>query len=251
MIDGNYHSQPTSDRDVTHFVAQSAEHRLRTVRERIRQAEEEYGREPGSVRLLAVSKTHPLDALLELRAAGQVAFGESYVQEAVEKIQAADDPQIEWHFIGRVQSNKTREIAEHFAWVHSVCDGRHARRLNDQRPEELPPLNICIQVNVSGEASKGGSEPEAVGEILEYCRTLPRLRVRGLMAIPAQATQAEEKRAPFRLLRRLRDDLRESGMALDTLSMGMSADLEEAIAEGATLVRVGTALFGPRHYAQH
>ena len=201
--------------------------------------------------LLAVAKTQPSDSIRQAWDAGQRAFGESYLQEALEKIDQLRDLAIEWHFIGRIQSNKTRAIAEHFSWVHSLGDARHAIRLNDQRPEKHPPLNVCIQVNVSGESSKAGLAPDATAELLEQCLELPRLQVRGLMAIPAPARDPLTQRAPFRELRELRDRLARPGLPLDTLSMGMSADLEAAIAEGATLVRVGTAIFGPRHYAEH
>lgn len=225
--------------------------RLTAVRERIRHAEHSAGRPPGSVRLLAVSKTQGQEHVRAAWMAGQRMFGESYLQEALEKIQALRDLDIEWHFIGRVQANKTRAIAEHFAWVHSLSDIRHAQRLNEQRPVSFPPLNLCIQVNVSGEPSKGGVVVGAVAELLEQCRTLPRLRLCGLMAIPEPATDPLLQRRPFEQLRRLRDSLAQSDLPLETLSMGMSGDLEAAIAEGATLVRIGTAIFGPRSYGEH
>jgi pyridoxal phosphate enzyme (YggS family) len=214
-------------------------------------AEEAAGRRADSVTLLAVSKTQSDDSIRQAWYAGQHAFGESYLQEALEKIVHLRDLAIEWHFIGRIQSNKTRAIAEHFSWVHSLGDVKHAQRLNEQRPERLPPINCCIQVNVSGESTKAGLAPEAVAGVLEHCLELPRLRVRGLMAIPAPAQEPLAQRAPFRALRELRDRLVRPGLPLDTLSMGMSADLEAAIAEGATLVRIGTAIFGPRHYGEH
>lgn len=225
--------------------------RLETVKRRIRNAEETAGRDAGSVALLAVSKTQPDDSIRQVWQAGHCSFGESYLQEALEKITLLRDLAIEWHFIGRIQSNKTRAIAEQFSWVHSLCEIRHARRLNEQRPEQHPPLNVCIQVNVSGESSKGGLAPEAVACMLEQCLELPRLRVRGLMTVPAPAHEPLAQRAPFRALRKLRDRLARPGLPLDTLSMGMSADLEAAISEGATLVRIGTAIFGPRHYGEH
>jgi pyridoxal phosphate enzyme (YggS family) len=221
------------------------------VQERIRKAEAAAGRTPGSVQLLAVSKTQGSERIREAWEAGQRRFGESYLQEAVEKIGQLRDLDIEWHFIGRIQSNKTRTIAEHFAWVHGLCDAKHARRLSEQRPAGLPPLDVCIQVNVSGEASKGGLEPDTVTGFLEQCRGLPGLRIRGLMAIPAPADSPEEQHPPLRALRQLRDRLARPELPLETLSMGMSADLEAAVAEGATIVRIGTAIFGPRHYAKH
>jgi len=232
-------------------VKESVTQRLETVKQRIRRAEQTANRKAGSVALLAVAKTQPSDSIRQAWDAGQRAFGESYLQEALEKIDQLRDLAIEWHFIGRIQSNKTRAIAEHFSWAHSLGDARHAIRLNDQRPEQHPPLNVCIQVNVSGESSKAGLAPDAVADLLAQCLELPRLRVRGLMAIPAPAREPLAQRAPFRALRELRDRLARPGLPLDTLSMGMSADLEAAIAEGATLVRVGTAIFGPRHYAEH
>ena len=232
-------------------MVDSVAQRLETVRQRIRTAEAGAGRNPGSVALLAVSKTQSGDRVRLIWNAGQRAFGESYLQEALAKIEQLRALAIEWHFIGRIQSNKTRPIAENFAWVHSLCDSKHARRLNNQRPEGLPPLNVCIQVNVSGETSKSGLAPDAAGDLLEHCLELPRLRVRGLMTIPAASKGPQAQRTPFRALRKLRDRLVRPGVPLDTLSMGMSADLEAAIAEGATLVRVGTAIFGPRHYGEH
>ncbi len=227
---------------------ESIEHRLQQVRRRIGAAEARAGRAPGSVTLLAVSKTHPAEQIRQAWAAGQRAFGENYLQDALDKQGGLADLDIEWHYIGRIQSNKTRPLAESFHWVHGLTEAKHARRLNDQRPRHLPPLNLCIQVNVSGEASKGGLEPQAVEPLLQQCLTLPRLRLRGLMAIPAPATDEAARRAPLRQLRLLRDRLARPGLPLETLSMGMSGDLEEAIAEGATLVRIGTAIFGPRDY---
>lgn len=225
--------------------------RLETVIRRLHKAEAAAGRAAGSVALLAVSKTQPGASIRQAWDAGQRAFGESYLQEAQDKIAQLRDLTIEWHFIGRIQSNKSRAIAERFSWVHSLGDVKHARRLNDQRPERLPPLNVCIQVNVSGESSKAGLAPDAVASLLSQCLELPRLRVRGLMAIPAAAQGPQAQRAPFRALRELRDRLVRPGLPLHTLSMGMSADLEAAVAEGATLVRIGTAIFGPRHYGEH
>jgi hypothetical protein len=224
---------------------------LAAVQARIRRAERVAGRPAGSVRLLAVSKTQGLPSLRAAWAAGQRAFGENYLQEALEKIEALQDLDIEWHYIGSLQGNKTRAVAEHFAWVHGLSDIRHARRLSEQRSEHLPPLNLCIQVNVSGEPSKGGVAADAVAGLLEQCRVLPRLRLRGLMAIPQPVMDPLLQRRSFEQLRRLRDQLAQDDLLLDILSMGMSDDLEAAIAEGATLVRIGTAIFGPRSYGEH
>ncbi|HSO84754.1 YggS family pyridoxal phosphate-dependent enzyme [Thiocapsa sp.] len=223
--------------------------RLGEVQDRIRAAAERAQRPPDSVALLAVSKTHGAESVHAAYTAGQRAFGESYVQEAIEKIALlADLTDIEWHFIGRIQANKTRQIAAHFGWVHGLSDPVHARRLSEQRPSGLPPLKVCIQVNVSDEVSKGGVEPDAVAALIAACEALPGLDVRGLMTLPAPAEDEEAQRAPFRALRLLRDRLATPSRPLDCLSMGMSDDLEAAILEGATLVRVGTAVFGPRPY---
>lgn len=219
---------------------------LATVLQRIRAAEHRYGRPAGSVALLAVSKRQGAAAIRAAYAAGQRAFGESYVQEATAKQAELADLPIEWHFIGRIQGNKTRQIAAGFAWVHSLCDPRHARRLDAQRPPGLPPLQACIQVNTSGEASKEGLAPEAVADLLAECAPLPRIRIRGLMTLPAPAQDEAGQRAPLRALRELRDRLATPDSPLSVLSMGMSDDLEAAVAEGATLVRIGTAVFGPR-----
>ncbi len=219
---------------------------LNAVRTRLAAAERRAGRAPGSVRLLAVSKTRTVDEIRAAVAAGQRAFGENYLQEALEKIDALKDEPLEWHFIGRIQSNKTRQIAERFDWVHSVGSLKHARRLNDQRPGPLPPLKVCLQVNVSGEASKGGFAPQALDEAVPACCALDRLQLMGLMTLPAPALTEAEQRPPFRRLRELRDRLATDTCRLQTLSMGMSGDLEAAVAEGSTLVRIGTAIFGPR-----
>jgi pyridoxal phosphate enzyme (YggS family) len=203
---------------------------------------------PAGVTLLAVSKTFGEAAVREAFAAGQRAFGENYVQEALAKIEALYDLRlgIEWHLIGPMQSNKTRVVAEAFDWVHSVDRLKIAQRLSEQRPAALPPLNVCLQVNISGEASKSGLMPAEVGGVAQAVAALPRLRLRGLMAIPEPALEAAAQREPHRALRGLLAGLNRQGLALDSLSMGMSADLEAAVAEGATLVRVGTAIFGAR-----
>ncbi len=199
--------------------------------------------------LLAVSKTQPAERLRELYQLGQRDFGENYLQEALAKQAALADLRICWHFIGPIQSNKTKSISEHFDWVHSVDRIKVARRLSEQRPETLPALNVCLQVDISGEASKSGVPPEALPELAEAVAELPRLRLRGLMCIPAPSDDFAEQRRAFAEMRHGFEALRARGHALDTLSMGMSGDLEAAIAEGATLVRIGTALFGPRNPA--
>ncbi|MEW6342628.1 MAG: YggS family pyridoxal phosphate-dependent enzyme [Paraburkholderia sp.] len=226
-------------------------HNLAAVQQRIDRAAQLASREPRSVALLAVSKTFPADDVRAVHAAGQRAFGENYVQEAVAKIEALADlrASLEWHFIGPLQSNKTRPVAENFDWVHSVDRLKIAQRLAEQRPAHLPPLNVCLQVNVSGEATKAGVTPAEAAGIAQAVAALPQLRLRGLMSIPEPAGTVEAQRVPHRQLRELFEQLRAGGLELDTLSMGMSADLEAAVLEGATLVRVGTAIFGARDYS--
>jgi pyridoxal phosphate enzyme (YggS family) len=223
---------------------------LQEVKRRIAEATHAAGRNAQSVTLLAVSKTFGEGAVREAFAAGQRQFGENYVQEGLAKIAALADlrPQIEWHLIGPLQSNKTRPVAEAFDWVHSVDRLKIAERLAEQRPAALPPLQLCLQVNVSGEASKSGAAPGDVPALARAVAALPRerVRLRGLMAIPEPAGDFASQRVPHRQLRELLQALNREGLALDTLSMGMSADLEAAVAEGATLVRVGTAVFGRR-----
>ncbi|ARS50864.1 hypothetical protein PSMEN_21615 [Ectopseudomonas mendocina] len=214
---------------------------------RIREAAQASQRNFADIGLLAVSKTKPAEAIREAHAAGLRDFGENYLQEALEKQAALSDLPLIWHFIGPIQSNKTRPIAEHFDWVHSVDRLKIAQRLSDQRPAHLAPLNICLQVNVSGEDSKSGCSPEELPELAQAIAALPNLKLRGLMAIPEPTDDVAAQHAAFARLRQLRDDL---GLQLDTLSMGMSHDLEAAIAEGATWVRIGTALFGARDYGQ-
>jgi PLP dependent protein len=223
---------------------------LQAVHDRIARAAAAAKRAPDSVRLLAVSKTFGAPHVAAAWEAGQRAFGENFVQEALDKMRALVHLDIEWHFIGPVQSNKTRPIAEHFAWVHSIERGKIAQRLNDARPPHLPPLNVLIQVNVSGEASKSGVAPGAERALAAAIRALPRLKLRGLMAIPEPTPDTALQRARFALLRNLQTSLQADDAAVDTLSMGMSDDLEAAIAEGATIVRVGTAIFGPRKASQ-
>lgn len=215
------------------------------VRTRIREAAQACGRDPESVGLLAVSKTKPAAAVREAHACGQRDFGENYLQEALNKQAELSDLALTWHFIGPIQSNKTRPIAEHFAWVHSVDRLKIAQRLSEQRPAHLPPLNICLQVNVSGEASKSGCAPKELPALAQAVSQLPNLRLRGLMTIPEPTSDVAQQHAACARLRQLRDDL---NLELDVLSMGMSDDLEAAIAEGATWVRIGTALFGARDY---
>lgn len=219
--------------------------RLEQVRQQIRDAAHAAQRSSDSVRLLAVSKTRAIEEIREALAAGQTAFGESYLQEALVKIRALADAPIEWHFIGPIQSNKTAAIATHFDWVHSIDRLKIAQRLNDQRGRR-PPLNVCIQVNTSNESSKAGIAEAELESLARAIRQLPGLRLRGLMTIPAPETDPDKQRLPFRRLRECRDRLNHLGMQLDTLSMGMSNDMFTAIAEGATIVRIGTAVFGPR-----
>jgi hypothetical protein len=219
---------------------------LARLQARIRDACQACGRPPESVRLLAVSKTMPVEHLREAIAAGQRAFGENYVQEALEKIAALASEALEWHHIGPIQSNKTAEIATHFDWAHGVDRLKIAQRLSDQRPAGRTPLQVCVQVNISGEASKSGCAPQETLALCQAVAALPGLRLRGLMALPAPTTGLADPRAPFRQVRALFEQARTAGLALDTLSMGMSDDFEAAIAEGATLIRIGSALFGPR-----
>jgi pyridoxal phosphate enzyme (YggS family) len=215
------------------------------VGERIREAAQASGRDLDGIGLLAVSKTKPAAAVREAFAAGLRDFGENYLQEALDKQAELSELPLIWHFIGPIQSNKTKPIAEHFAWVHSVDRLKIAQRLSEQRPTGLPPLNICLQVNVSAEASKSGCAPAELAALAQAVSQLPNLRLRGLMAIPEPTDDVAAQRAAFARLRELRDGL---PLPLDTLSMGMSHDLDAAIAEGATWVRIGTALFGARDY---
>jgi pyridoxal phosphate enzyme (YggS family) len=223
---------------------------LQATREAIERAAKAAHRNVTEVRLLAVSKTFPAEAVRAAFLAGQTAFGENYLQEALDKMAALRDLPLEWHFIGPIQSNKTRAIAENFAWVHGVDRLKIAERLSDQRPPHLPPLNICLQVNVSGEASKSGVAEEAVERLALAVARLPNLKLRGLMSIPAPATDEISQRLPFARMRAIFAKLNALGMGLDTLSMGMSHDYPAAIQEGATIVRVGTAIFGARNYGE-
>jgi PLP dependent protein len=221
---------------------------LQAVQARIRDAAALAGRSPESVRLLAVSKTWPLSSVLEASDAGQRAFGENYVQEGIDKVTATAGRGLEWHFIGPLQSNKSRAVAEHFDWVHSIDRLKIAERLSAQRPANLPPLQVCVQVNVSGEASKSGCAPAEALALCQAVAALPGLTLRGLMAIPEPTDDPATQRAPFRQVREIFEHIRAAGLPLDTLSMGMSHDLEAAVAEGATIVRIGTAIFGERNY---
>lgn len=213
---------------------------------RIRQAEALYNREAGSVQLLAVSKTQSASSLAALAELGQRAFGENYLQEALTKQQQLSQPMLEWHYIGPVQSNKCRQIAEHFAWIHSVSRLKEAQLLSQFRPDGLPPLQLLLQVNISQETTKSGVSLDALPELASRVAELPRVALRGLMALPAPETELARSRAQFARLAQAQAELQAAGLALDQLSMGMSADLEAAIAEGATWVRVGSALFGAR-----
>ncbi|MSQ04540.1 MAG: YggS family pyridoxal phosphate-dependent enzyme [Nitrosomonadaceae bacterium] len=221
---------------------------LEAINTRIAKAASKVGRQPTEILLLAASKTNPASQIREAWLAGQTIFGENYLQEALEKILALSDLPIEWHFIGPIQSNKTRRIAENFAWVHSVDRKKIAERLSRDRPESLPPLQICLQVNVSGENTKSGVAPECAADLANYVAQLPRLKLRGLMAVPELTTTVALQRSQFHMLRNIYDQLKKNGLGIDTLSMGMSEDLDIAIAEGATIVRIGTAIFGPRRY---
>jgi len=216
------------------------------VATRIREAAQAAARDPDEVRLLAVSKTQPAEAIRHASAAGLGDFGENYLQEALDKQAELADLPLTWHFIGPIQSNKTKAIAEHFDWVHSVDRLKIAQRLSAQRPASLPPLNVCLQVNVSREASKSGIVPQEAAALAAAIVQLPRLQLRGLMAIPAPTQDAGQQRDQFRQLHELYETLRGQGYALDTLSMGMSQDYAAAIAEGATMVRIGAAIFGAR-----
>jgi pyridoxal phosphate enzyme (YggS family) len=220
--------------------------RLAQIRTKISETEYRYGRSPGSVSLLAVSKSQPLDRIQQAIACGQQLFGENYLQQAQDKINKLHNSDLQWHFIGAIQANKTRHIAQLFQWVHSVDRLKIAIRLNKQRPTTLPPLDLCLQVNVSEEPSKAGVRLERLPELVEQIAALPRLRLRGLMAIPFPSSSSRDQRHNFALLREALEGINNRGFQLDTLSMGMSNDMEAAIAEGASIVRIGTAVFGPR-----
>ena len=222
---------------------------LQAVITRIEDAARQFGRNPGGISLLAVSKTWPASDVREAALAGQKLFGENYVQEGIDKARSLESLGLEWHFIGPLQSNKTRPVAETFDWVHAVDRLKIAERLSEQRPENLPALQVCIQVNVSGEQTKSGVSLDETAALAHRVAALPRIRLRGLMAIPEPVEDFAEQRIAFRRLREAFEQLNKEGLSLDTLSMGMSHDLEAAIAEGATMVRVGTAIFGERNKA--
>lgn len=226
---------------------------LQAVRADLAAAAQKVGRDPQQICLLAVSKTFSADAVVEAASAGQRSFGENYLQEAIDKMHAVrallPEVGLEWHFIGPIQSNKTRQIAENFSWVHSVDREKIAQRLSQQRPSTLPPLNICLQVNISREASKSGVLPEDTIALVKCVRQLSGVRLRGLMAVPEASEDPLAQRQAFRQLRELKQQIQEQGIVLDTLSMGMSGDMVSAIAEGSTIVRIGSAIFGKRNYA--
>lgn len=220
---------------------------LQNVRNRIHVAEKTYGRESDSVNLIAVSKTKPVEYIQSAIEAGQALFGENYVQEAVHKIEQINNPSLEWHFLGPIQSNKTRVIAANFTWVHSVDRLKIAQRLSEQRPEGLPKLNICLQVNISEEDTKSGIKVNELSTLVDSVLGLDNIALRGFMVIPRKSTSLEEQRKPFAAMRKAKEDIeKQFDIKLDTLSMGMSADLEAAIAEGASHVRIGTDIFGAR-----
>ena len=221
---------------------------IHQIRQKIVELATKYDRSAANILLLAVSKTRSLDELQTAYDAGQRAFGENYLQEALHKIQSLDHPDIEWHFIGAIQSNKTRDIAQAFQWVHSIDRVKIANRLSEQRNPDLPPLNICLQINICDETTKSGISLERLPQIAMQVARLPNLKLRGLMAIPAKTDSLPEQRAIFRQMKQALNHLNEQGLSLDTLSMGMTNDMEAAIAEGATIVRIGTAIFGPRTY---
>ncbi len=224
----------------------SVQDNLNAVLSLIHTYEARYGRNENSVALLAVSKSQPAEKILTAFDAGQRRFGENYLQEALEKIETLNQPDIEWHFIGPLQSNKLKKIAAHFHWVHTVASVKHAQFLNEERPAQLPPLNICLQINISREATKSGIPADEALTLAKACQAFPRLRLRGLMCIPSAKKNLTEQRQDFQKLSDLQLILIENGINLDTLSMGMSDDLEAAIAEGATMVRIGTKIFGSR-----
>jgi len=219
---------------------------IQSIRTQIKALEEKYLRQAGSVQLLAVGKTRPIEDIQSAFAENQHHFGENYLQDALSKIENITESAIQWHFIGPVQSNKTRQIAENFHWVHTIDRLKIARRLSEQRNPEQPPLNVCIQVNVSGEENKSGVNCDEALTLARQIIELPNIQLRGLMTIPASSNDFDEQRKPFRILKELKDEIQSQGIKLDTLSMGMSNDMEAAIAEGSTMVRIGTAIFGKR-----
>ncbi len=219
---------------------------LKLIRDLLARAASEAGREPSSVRLLAVSKKQPVSKILAAFDAGQRDFGENFVQEGLDKIAQTRGRPLIWHFTGHLQSNKTRLVAENFDWVHTIDKIKTAKRLSEQRPPQLAALNICLQVNIDDDSDKSGVSVEGLAELAHGCAALPNLALRGLMCLPAPRSELSEQQIPFARLRKLAADLRDSGVDTDTLSMGMSGDFRAAIHEGATIVRIGTAIFGER-----
>lgn len=220
--------------------------RYTQVKQRIHETAKRCERDVNDIALLAVSKRKPAEDIVAMHALGQQAFGENYVQEGVDKITSIAIDDISWHFIGHIQSNKTKDIAQHFDWVHGLEKLKHAKRLSSQRPENKASLQVCIQVSITGEESKGGVSPDALPDLAKAVAELPNIRLRGLMTMPDPNTSREEQRKVFTALRQCKEQLNEQGLELDTLSMGMSGDMEDAIAEGSTMIRIGTALFGKR-----
>ncbi len=241
-------NEPIQKHKTTAQIMTTIVSNLQAVHARIARVAQSVDRRPDEITLLAASKTNPAEQLRAAWLAGQTIFGENYLQEALTKMPALTDLPIEWHFIGPIQSNKTKRIAENFSWVHSVDRKKIADRLSKDRLESLPPLQICLQVNVSGEDNKSGVAPEELADLAAHVIHLPRLKLRGLMAVPELTTATALQRSQFHLLRELFEQLKRDGYDLDTLSMGMTEDMDIAIAEGATIVRVGTAIFGPRRY---
>lgn len=229
-----------------HVSQNTIAHNIKSIRDQIKETAQKYARQPDSVQLLAVSKTRPIEDIQASFAENQYHFGENYLQDALSKIDNISESSIEWHFIGPIQSNKTRQIAENFNWVHTIDRFKIAQRLSDQRSPAQKPLNLCIQVNVSGESSKSGIHIEDTLTLAKDISLLPNIQLRGLMTIPAASNDFELQRQPFRLLSELKCEIQSQGIELDTLSMGMSSDMEAAIAEGSTIVRIGTAIFGAR-----
>tara|TARA_Y100001936_G_scaffold237184_1_gene267468 strand:- start:20582 stop:21307 length:726 start_codon:yes stop_codon:yes gene_type:complete len=221
---------------------------LKNIKQKIATAATNANRQPNDITLLAASKTNPPEQIKEAWLAGQTIFGENYLQEALEKINVLSDLPIEWHFIGPIQSNKTKRIAENFAWVHSIDRVKIANRLSRDRPKALPPLQVCLQINVSGEDTKSGVPPEDAASLAAHIKELPHMKLRGLMAVPVLTTATALQRSQFQILRKIYDQLNQNGFNLDTLSMGMSEDMDIAIEEGSTMVRIGTSIFGPRKY---
>lgn len=229
-----------------HVSQNTIAHNIKSIRAQIEEIAQKYARQPDSIQLLAVSKTRPIEDVQAAFAENQHHFGENYLQDALSKIENISESSIEWHFIGPIQSNKTRQIAENFNWVHTIDRFKIAQRLSDQRSPAQKPLNLCIQVNVSGESSKSGIHIEDTLTLAKHISLLPNIHLRGLMTIPAATNDFELQKQSFRLLRELKDEIQSQGIELDTLSMGMSNDMEAAIAEGSTIVRIGTAIFGAR-----